>query len=483
MTGGGRRASLAMTLKGLTMHYDIIHHGAIDGVTGSCHELAYHVAGANAKRSLLIDCGLLQGNEQGRSGGAAEELAIDFPVEHVKALVATHVHLDHVGRIPYLLAAGFNGPIYCSKPSAILLPLVIEDALKVGVTRNAKIINSVVGRLKQLLVPLAYNEWQQVDDGVQIRLQRAGHILGSAYVEVQLRYGKTGSKGNHRITFSGDLGAPNTPLLPAPKSPYRSDCLVLESTYGDRNHGDRRHRVEQLAAALKRCFADGGAVLIPAFSIGRTQELLYELEAVLQQRRQWQLPNLRVIVDSPLAAKFNDIYRLLESYWDEESHQRLRQGRHPLSFAELITVDNHESHTQMVHQVAMDRIPTVVVAASGMCAGGRMVNYLKALLGDARTDVLFVGYQAAGTPGRDILEYGPKGGYVYLDGQRIHIKAQIRELSGYSAHAGQQDLINFVKRMRVKPKEIRLVHGEDRAKLALQGLLEGELPDAKVWVP
>ena len=469
------------------MHYDIIHHGAIDGVTGSCHELAYEVVGSDQRsdprRSILIDCGLLQGNEQGRSGGAAEELAIDFPVDHVKALVATHVHLDHVGRIPYLLAAGFNGPIYCSKPSAILLPLVIEDALKVGVTRNAKIINSVVGRLKQLIVPVAYNEWKQVDDGVQIRLQRAGHILGSAYVEVQLGQGKSGTKGNHRITFSGDLGAPNTPLLPAPKSPYRSDCLVIESTYGDRNHGDRRHRVEQLAAALKRCFADGGAVLIPAFSIGRTQEILYELESVLQRRKEWHLPNLRVIVDSPLAAKFNDIYRLLESYWDDESHQRLRAGRHPLSFAELITVDDHESHTQMVHQVAMDRMPTVVVAASGMCAGGRMVNYLKALLGDPRTDVLFVGYQAAGTPGRDILEYGPKGGFVYLDGVRVDIKAQIRELSGYSAHAGQDDLINFVKRMRVKPKEIRLVHGEDKAKLALQGLLQGQFPESKVWVP
>ena len=468
------------------MRYEISHHGAIDGVTGSCHELGYFIERQGKelpKRSLLVDCGLLQGNDQGKAGGNADELSIDFPIQHVKAMVATHVHIDHVGRIPYLLAAGFKGPIYCSKPSAILLPLVIEDALKVGVTRNEKIIKSVVGRLQSQIVPIAYNEWKTIDDQVQVRLQRAGHILGSAYVEVQVGLSKGSNKKANRVTFSGDLGAPNTPLLPAPKSPYRSDCLVLESTYGDRNHGDRRHRVEQLATALKRCFADGGAVLIPAFSIGRTQEILYELEAVLQKRKQWHLPNLRVIVDSPLAAKFNDIYRLLESYWDEESHQRLRQGRHPLSFAELVTVDDHQSHMQMVEQVAKDRIPTVVVAASGMCAGGRMVNYLKALLGDKRTDVLFVGYQAAGTPGRDILEYGPKGGYVFLDGQRIEIKAKISELSGYSAHAGQDDLVNFVKRMRVKPKEIRLVHGEERAKDALQGILAGEFPDTKVWVP
>lgn len=464
------------------MRYEISHHGAIDGVTGSCHELGYFLEQQGKTlpmRSLLIDCGLLQGHEQGKAGGNADQLSIEFPVSHVTALVATHVHLDHVGRIPYLLAAGFTGPIYCSKPSAILLPLVIQDALKVGVTRNEKIIKSVVGRLQSQIVPIAYNQWKSIDDQVQIRLQRAGHILGSAYVEVQVGAGKKAKI----VTFSGDLGAPHTPLLPAPKSPYRSDCLVLESTYGDRNHGDRRHRVEKLGAALKRCFEDRGAVLIPAFSIGRTQEILYELESVLQRRNQWQLPNLRVIVDSPLAAKFNDIYRLLESYWDDESHDRLRQGRHPLSFAELVTVDDHESHMHMVQQVAQDRIPTVVVAASGMCAGGRMVNYLKALLGYKRTDVLFVGYQAAGTPGRDILQYGPKGGYVFLDGQRIEIKAKISELSGYSAHAGQADLINFVKRMRVKPKEVRLVHGDQRAKETLRRLLSEELPDSKVWVP
>ena len=466
------------------MRYEISHHGAIDGVTGSCHELRYGLLESDlrsdpASRSILIDCGLLQGHDQGKGGGNADQLSIEFPIQQVKAMVATHVHLDHVGRLPYLLAAGFKGPIYCSKPSAILLPLVIEDALKVGVTRNQKIIKSVIGRLQSQIVPIAYNQWKTVDEQVQIRLQRAGHILGSAYVEIKVGAGK---KAN-RVTFSGDLGAPHTPLLPAPKSPYRSDCLVLESTYGDRNHGDRRHRVEQLGAALKRCFEDRGAVLIPAFSIGCTQEILYELESVLQRRKQWHLPNLRVIVDSPLAAKFNDTYRLLESYWDEESHQRLRQGRHPLSFAELDTVDDHQSHMQMVQQVAKDRIPTVVVAASGMCAGGRMVNYLKALLGDKRTDVLFIGYQAAGTPGRDILEYGPKGGYVFLDGQRIEIKAKISELSGYSAHAGQDDLINFVKRIRVKPKEIRLVHGDQRAKETLRELLSTALPNCKVWVP
>jgi len=454
----------------------IIHHGAVNGVTGSCHELVY-----KPNASVLIDCGLFQGAETSGSGANANKLTIDFPIDSVKALIVTHVHIDHVGRIPYLLAAGFTGPIYCSKPSAVLLPLVIEDAVKVGVTRNRRMINAVLDRLRDQLVPLDYKHWHEVDEGLSIRLQRAGHILGSAYVEC-----KTLSLG--RVVFSGDLGAPNTPLLPSPKPPYSCDVLVIESTYGNRNHEGRTQRVAQLKQVLHKCFANGGTVLIPAFSLGRTQELLYELEAVLRSRQFAGLKALRVVVDSPLAAKFNEAYRQLKPYWDAETHKRLHSGRHPLSFEELITVDDHESHLAYVNKVSRagrgDEQPIVVLAASGMCAGGRVVNYLKALLGDARNDVLFVGYQAAGTPGRDILRYGNKpDGYVEFDGQRYDIKAGIHALSGYSAHAGQRDLVNFVKRMHGKPKEVRIIHGDEGAKAALAKLLAEVAPEAKAWVP
>ena len=478
----------------------IIHHGAVNGVTGSCHELVY-----KSNASVLVDCGLFQGAETSGSGAGANKLAIDFPIDAVQALIVTHVHIDHVGRIPYLLAAGFTGPIYCSKPSAVLLPLVIEDAVKVGVTRNRRMINAVLDRLRTQLVPLDYKQWHEVDEGLSIRLQQAGHILGSAYVEC-----KTLSLG--RGVFSGDLGAPHTPLLPGPKPPYACDVLVIESTYGNRNHEARAQRVAQLKGVLKKCFDNGGTVLIPAFSLGRTQELLYELEAVLRSRQFEGAPALQVVVDSPLAAKFNEAYRQLKPYWDAEAHKRLRSGRHPLSFEELITVDDHESHMAFVAKVSMDcraslakteketegmdcraslakteketRVGTVVLAASGMCAGGRVVNYLKALLGDERNDVLFVGYQAAGTPGRDILRYGNKpDGYVEFEGQRYDIKAGIHALTGYSAHAGQRDLVNFVKRMRRKPTEVRIIHGDTGAKAALAGLLAEVVPGAKVWVP
>jgi len=214
-------------------------------------------------------------------------------------------------------------------------------------------------------------------------------------------------------------------------------------------------------------------VIIPAFSIGRTQELLYELETIEHEASpssDWR--SLEIIVDSPLAARFTQVYRTLKPFWDAEAQRRLRSGRHPLSFENVYTVDDHATHEQTVRYLAESGRPAVVIAASGMCAGGRVVNYLKAMLGDPRHQVLFVGYQGAGTPGRDIQRFGPEGGWVELDGERIDIRAGITSISGYSAHAGQRDLLNFIKRMRRWPREVRLVHGDDDAREALKGAIE-----------
>ena len=449
----------------------ILHHGARTGVTGSCHELRLA-----ADCAVLVDCGLFQGAEESEGGAGEGRLEIDFPMAPIKALVVSHVHIDHVGRIPYLLAAGFRGPIYLSEPSALLLPLVLEDAVKVGISRDARLVEAVLKRLRQQMVPLAYGRWQAVAgceaQGLRVRLQPAGHILGSAYVELQC--GPSGP----RIVFSGDLGAPYAPLLPAPKAPFRADWVVLESTYGDRLHEGRRERKLRLQQLLERALKNRGAVLVPAFSIGRTQELLYELEEIIFRNRSkratpelaWDA--LEVIVDSPLAARFTEVYQRLRPYWDAEARQRLGQGRHPLSFEQLITIDSHADHLETVRKIQRSGRPCVVLAAGGMCSGGRIVNYLKALLGDARTDVLFVGYQAAGTPGRAIQEYGPRGGYVLLDGEKYPIAAAVHTIGGYSAHADQKDLVNFIRRMRTRPRLVRLVHGDAEAKAALKGELE-----------
>ncbi|MBK1702084.1 MBL fold metallo-hydrolase RNA specificity domain-containing protein [Thiococcus pfennigii] len=465
---------------------EIRHHGAVDGVTGSCHELVLA-----AGRSLLVDCGLFQGGEAAAGGASAERLGIDFPVDPIEALVVTHVHIDHVGRLPYLLAAGYRGPVLCSPASAELLPLVLEDALKVGVTRNARLIEQVLALLRRRTVAVPYGVWHPVSEGLRIRLQRAGHILGSAYVECAVA---ADGGPEQRVVFSGDLGAPNTPLLPAPQSPERADVLVLESTYGDRRHEDRATRVARLRGAVEHALRDGGTVLIPAFSIGRTQELLYELEGLFhdhgpgaqgragQPRQAWQ--GLQVVLDSPLAADFTAGYRRLRRYWDDEARGRLVAGRHPLAFEQLVTVEHHGDHLRMVDYLARSHQPAAVIAASGMCAGGRIVNYLKAMLGDPRHDILFVGYQAVGTPGRDIQRYGPHGGYVVLDGERYDIRAQVHTIGGYSAHADQHDLIDFVVGIPTPPREIRLVHGEAQAKAALAVELRGRLgPGTRVQVP
>jgi len=243
--------------------------------------------------------------------------------------------------------------------------------------------------------------------------------------------------------------------------------LVLETTYGDRVHENRRDRRARLQAVVEHALEDGGTVIVPAFSIGRTQELLYEFEDILHRQRLRPGPHaaawggLRIFLDSPLAQRFTALYRELQPFWDAEARARVRAGRQPLSYDQLVAIDSHEDHLANVRRLARSREPAVVIAASGMCAGGRVVNYLREMLGDPRHDVLFVGYQARGTPGHAIQAYGPRGGYVELDGERVDIRAGIHTLSGYSAHADRDDLTRFVTRMRHLPGEVRLVHGED----------------------
>jgi len=460
---------------------EILHHGAARGTTGSCHRLQ-----VDADNAVLIDCGLFQGAETSGADEATRQ-QIDFSIQDVRALVITHVHIDHVGRLPYLMAAGFRGPIFCTKPSAVLLPLVIEDALKVGFTRDQRVIDAALSRMREQIVALDYGVWRSVIDHpvqpLQLRFQPAGHILGSAYVELDVGKGK----GAKRVVFSGDLGAPHAPLLPAPKPPHRADVVVLESTYGDRNHEDRRSRRLRLKAAIDHAMQDGGTVMIPAFSIGRTQELLYELEGLIHAANEPAWRDTAVIVDSPLAATFTRAYNQLKPWWDAEAHQRVRAGRHPLSFENLITVDSHADHLKFVEHLAKIRRPAIVLAASGMAAGGRIVNYMKAMIEDPRHDILFVGFQAPGTPGHAIQKHGAKGGYVDLDGERFTIRAQVTSISGYSAHAGQDDLVNFIRRMRKLPREVRLVHGDAESKAVLrQRLLDAAAmrnsPDMQVTI-
>ncbi len=450
----------------------IIFHGATRSVTGSCHELSL-----DSQNSILIDCGTTQGDEY-------SDHVIDFPVDHIRALVITHVHIDHVGRIPYLLAAGFNGPIICTEASAVLLPIMLEDAVKIGFSRNKSLVKKFINKIKDLIVPVSFKDWFKVSlsvGAVKIKFKPAGHILGSAYVECDAN--------GSRYIFSGDLGAPYAPLLPAPRSPYKCDVLVLESTYGDHCHEGRKNRRGVLKKIILQSLKNRGVILIPAFSIGRTQELLYEIEELIHQNcnrsvtKDLSWNDLEVIIDSPLAADFTQAYKKLKTYWDSEALRKLSTGRHPLSFEQVTTISSHEEHLQTVTYLRKKARPCIVIAGSGMCSGGRIVNYLKALIDDKRTDILFVGYQAAGTPGREIQYYGPDQGFVKLEGQRYTINAGIHTIYGYSAHADQKNLVNFVKRMRNKPKNIYLVHGEEKAKASLKEELFRIDPTINIVIP
>jgi metallo-beta-lactamase family protein len=494
----------------------IIHHGAVNGVTGSCHQLDVNHHSKHIS-SYLIDCGLFQGAETAGQS-SAEQLQITFDINNIKALIITHCHIDHVGRIPYLLAAGFNQPIYATTATAALLPLVIEDALKVGVTRDTTLIQACINRLNKLLIAVDYGQWitLPINHGIsspsrltsttagintlenpprytkaKLKFKPAGHILGSAYVEIDLSGPKacstsnaeTSAKTSHRVVFSGDLGASYAPLLASPKSPYRADTLVIESTYGDKNHQGRKDRSNQLKNIIEKAVKDNGVVLIPAFSIGRTQELLYEFEHIIYRNKNnpiWQ--DIDIIVDSPMAANFTQKYRQFKMLWDNEAKRKLAQGRHPLDFNQLTTIDSHQDHLAVINYLDSVNKPAIIIAASGMCTGGRISNYLARFLSKPTTDVLFVGYQAKGTTGRDIQTYGPQGGYVYINELKINIKATIHTISGYSAHADQHNLINFVKRMLHKPSHIRIVHGDEEAKQALAQEYRKLIPTADIVI-
>ncbi|EKO3656585.1 MBL fold metallo-hydrolase RNA specificity domain-containing protein [Vibrio metschnikovii] len=431
----------------------ILHHGGKNTVTGSCHELrADGVA-------VLIDCGLFQGKD-------ATDVALDFPVEHIDALIVTHAHIDHIGRIPWLLAAGFTGPIYCTPASAELIPLMLEDGLKLQLGLNRQQIQQVLAIIKQRLRPFCYGEWVtisgygQAQASLQLRFQPAGHILGSAYVELRLANGEV-------VVFSGDLGASNTPLLPDPQSPLRADYLIIETTYGNRNHDDVAGRAEKLREIIQRSLENGGTILIPAFSVGRTQELLFDIERLIFERK--IDADLPIILDSPMAQQVTQSYRRFKALWGEEAKQRLEMHRHPLAFDQCIQITDYRTHQALVNRLASTGASAIVVAASGMCQGGRIVEYLKALLGDERTDVIFAGFQAEGTLGRAIAE-GEKS--ICIDGEEIDVKASIHVMSGYSAHADQSELLAFIKGIDQPPKGIHLIHGERSAKQGFAHALE-----------
>ncbi len=439
----------------------ITHHGGRDGVTGSCHQCEFAPG-----RSVLIDCGSFQGQDAKNH----ENSEIDFSLDGIEALILTHVHIDHIGRIPYLVDAGFHKPIYCTPPTARFLPVMLEDAIRLGITRNRRVIRDFLKDLKDLIRPVGYGRWHELSNGARFRYQQAGHILGSAYVEIE--------NEEERVVFSGDLGSRCTPILRPPESPERADVLVLESTYGDRIHEGRETRLNRLESILCESIQNKGVTIVPAFSMGRTQELLYELNQIIEEighkTNCTMLKSIDVIVDSPMALKLTDIYDQMREYWNEEAHEVLTVDRQPFVFKNLIEITRSEDSREEIDYLKKSGRAAIVIAGSGMCTGGRVVNYLKEFIDKESTDIVFVGFQAVGTLGRIIQNCSLGQCSVRIDHQEFLVRARTHTLSGYSAHADQQDLLRFVQGIPVPPKRIQLVHGELGARQVLAAKL-GEL--------
>ncbi len=416
-------------------HPQITHLGAVQCVTGSCHLIE-----TVSNISIIVDCGISQGDDP-----SIPFTRFPVPPAEIDYLFLTHAHIDHIGRVPDLIDAGFDGEIICTHATKALFIPMLHDALsftgrdKGAIARMEETIDDLSGGFE-------LHETFSLKRGIKFKLGNAGHILGSCFIRF-LFPALEKSELPCTVIFSGDLGCTDTPILPDPDRPESCDLLILESTYGDRIHSSRKDRVASLKQLLDRALADNGIVYIPAFSLGRTQELIYELN-----RMGTKVP---VFVDSSLGLKITKIYSELEEFWDSDAKKLKEKGDHPLDFKTLYSVERYGGHKRLLDI----KSPAIIIAGSGMCTGGRILDHLEHGLDDPKNDIFFVGYQAKGTLGRRIIE------------KRVPVKAGVYSLSGYSAHADQKGLVDWVKSMPEPPEEIRLVYGEDDARRALAGVL------------
>lgn len=425
--------------------YQLTHLGGEHTVTGSCHLLQ------TKELNILVDCGLAQG------GDSANPLSA-WPIQpkELNYLFLTHAHVDHIGRLPELIDHGFRGEIICTHPTKALLEPMLRDALSFSHYDDDQ-SRRLLQKIDELSWGFEYNQLFKLKNGAEFELGRAGHILGSCFIRLQI--------ADQSIIFSGDLGNTNTPLVCDPDLPGACDLLVLESTYGDRLHEGRDQRLARLVEILAKALKDKGKVLIPAFALGRTQEILYEIDRFFCSRRLSKIP---VVIDSPLGVRLTEVFKSQNQFWDREARKLLAQGDDPIDFDGLYSAVQSRAHQQLLRTPG----PMIVIAGSGMCTGGRILDHLAVSLEDPKADIFFVGYQAEGTTGREIVKQSAKaGGAVSINGKRLRIKAKIHTLSGYSAHADQQGLLDWVGAMPKMPGKIKLVHGEPSAQKSLAGKL------------
>lgn len=443
--------------------------GAAQTVTGSMHLVRTRGA------TVLLDCGLFQGRRR-ESFEKNSRLAVD--AQSVDVVVLSHAHIDHSGALPILFKNGYRGSVFVTPATRDLLAVMLEDAAMIQ-QQDARYINKEIERGNAAMDPVEplyspedvaatmreviavpYRKRVNIAPGVDLTMLDAGHVLGSAIVCLDVDDdGKT-----KRIVFTGDLGRRHMPILRDPEIPSGGEFLITESTYGDRLHAPIAQMDDDLAAVLQRTHGRGGKVVIPSFALERAQEIVFALKRL---RKQGRMPPMRVYVDSPLTVKITDVFRMHPDVLDEDARQWISGDDGPFDFPGLTYVSDVEESKQL----DMSRDPSVIISASGMCESGRVLHHLKATVESSQNTVLIVGYQAPHTLGRRLVE---KRARVRIFGVERERRAEVVVLNGFSAHADQNDLIDFAEAARDRGplRQVALVHGEPKAQNVLRQLLE-----------
>ncbi|MCI0708050.1 MAG: MBL fold metallo-hydrolase [Ignavibacteriae bacterium] len=444
--------------------------GAARTVTGSMHYLS-----VNGKR-LLLDCGLFQGR---RAEAFERNRSFPFDPSTIDAVVLSHAHIDHAGNLPNLVRHGFRGSIYCTPATKDLCGVMLYDSAHIN-ERDVEYMNKKLKKNNEPLVeplytmkdvdaalgrfsPIRYRTTTEISEGVRVTFYDAGHILGSAAPLLEIKEGSRTLK----LGFTGDLGRKKLAILKDPEPMGDVDALISESTYGNRIHESREGMKDRFLAVVKNTVERGGKIIIPAFSVGRTQEIVYQFFELFDEGR---LPAIPIYVDSPLAVNVTEVFRNHEECFDAETVAYLRQNEDPFGFKRLKFISSVEESKALNEK----KEPCAIISASGMCEAGRILHHLANNVEDSKNTVLIVGFQAEHTLGRRLVEKAPE---VKIFGDVYKLRADVQVLNAYSAHAGQDELLAYIGTMDKKRlKNVFLVHGElDRAQILQQKLNEAEL--------
>ncbi|MBP3481523.1 MAG: MBL fold metallo-hydrolase [Clostridia bacterium] len=429
--------------------------GAAHEVTGSCTLLEA------CGHKILIDCGMEQGQD------IYENCELPVAANDIDCVLLTHAHIDHSGKLPALARDGYDGPVYATYATQKLCNIMLKDSAHIqefeAEWRNRKAKRSGekeyvpvytmedAEKILSLFSPCDYGKQYSIADGITARFSDAGHLLGSSSIELTVT-----EKGiTKTILFSGDIGNVSRPLIRDPQKPEKADVVVIESTYGNRLHGERPDYVAQLTQVIQTTLDRGGNVVIPSFAVGRTQELLYLIRHIKENNLVKNHDGFPVWVDSPMAAETTNIYSDdMTDYYDEKTLELLKSGVNPIIFDDLnLSVSSDESK-----MINFDETPKIILSASGMCEAGRIRHHLKHNLWKSESTILFVGYQSEGTLGRKLLD-GEET--VKLFGEEITVRAQIAKMDGISGHADKNMLLDWLKNLKNKPETVFVNHGDD----------------------